>query len=62
MTSTYARALEILAIAISQNLTDQFIAIVDVKADGHFGMIDVLRPAFDQVWRGPIHMATQRAD
>ncbi len=58
-TAADAGAFEIAAIAIGQNLTDQSAADINVETDRRFGMIDVLRPAFDDVRRDPVDKAAQ---
>ena len=46
-----ARLLEVFAKAIGENLTDQPPARKNVEADRRFGMVNALRPAFDDMRR-----------
>ena len=54
--------LEVLAVAVGQNLSDQSAAGINVETDRRFGMIDVLRPAGDAGRADAIDIAAQRTD
>ena len=59
MTAADAGLLEILAITIGQYLTNQSVAGKDVQTNRRLRMIDVLRPAFNDMRRDPIDKAAQ---
>ena len=61
MAAAKASLFEVFAIAIGQNLTDQSAVGINVETDRRLGMIDVLRPAFDDMRRDPIDKAAQLA-
>ena len=58
---TQAGPFKIVAIAIGENLADQSAANVNVETDRRCGVVDVLRPALDDMRRYPIDKAAQVA-
>ena len=60
MTGAHNGAFEVRAITIGQNLADHP-TTANVETDRRLGMVDVLRPAFDDMRRDPIDKAAQLA-
>ena len=61
MAAAKASLFEVFAIAVGQHLTDQPTARIDVEAHWRLGMLDVLRPGFDDDRRDQIDIAAYRA-
>ena len=53
--------LQVFAIVVGKNLPNEPVAGKDVQAHRRFGMVGVLRPAFDDLRRNPIDKAAQVA-
>jgi len=56
-----AGVFEVLAITIGENLPEQSSAGENVETDRRFGMVGVLRPAFDDTRCDPIDKAPRSA-